>query len=178
MIRYLLTMATLLLASTAAHASLVYAATAAPEAKIKAAAASKQKITELLMHGQGDHVELDKLWHGLEWLLDRHCGASPCKVVLGGRKIGPDLGYGPAFYYTPEEVKRIASQLAAIEPAQLAASFDAKAMDQANIYPSDWVEWERSGDKPLEMLQDAFVELRELFQRSAKAGHAVAYVLY
>ncbi|WP_374579914.1 YfbM family protein [Pseudoduganella sp.] len=178
MMRRLLTAAALWLACSAAQASLAYAITAAPEARIKAAGASKEKLSELLLRGQDDHVQLDKLWHGLEWLLGRHCGATACQIIMGGRKVGPDLGYGPAFYYTAEEVKRIARQLAAIDPAQLAAHFDATAMDKASIYPSDWVERERSGTAPARLLQDAFVRLRDFFQRSADAGHAVAYVLY
>lgn len=177
MIRYLLTLGAFLLATNTAQASLGYTMTAAPERGIRSAATSQEKITQLLLQGQGDHVKLGTLWHGLEWLLDRHCGATPCKVVLGGRKIGPDLGYGPAFYHTPEDVKRLAKLLATIDPAQLAASFDAAAMDKANIYPNDWAEQERNGQAPLKKLQDAFVQLRDLFQRSADAGLAVAYVL-
>ncbi|MYN01455.1 DUF1877 family protein [Pseudoduganella sp. DS3] len=177
MIRQLLTLAAFLLAANTAQAALGYTITAAPDRSIKKAADSREKISQLLLQGQGDHVKLGKLWHGLEWLLDRHCGATPCIVVLGGRKIGPDLGYGPAFFYTPEEVRRLAKRMAAIDPADLAASFDAAAMDQASVYPNDWVEQERSGEAPLKKLQDAFVQLRALFQRSADAGLAVAYVL-
>ena len=66
-------------------------------------------------------------------------------------------------------MKRIATQLAAIDPAQLAAYFDAKAMDKASIYPSDWVEQERNGTAPAQLLQDAFVRPRDFFQRSADA---------
>ncbi|XLZ72850.1 DUF1877 family protein [Massilia sp. SR12] len=178
MIRYLPTLAALLLVVNTAQAALGYTLTATPERAIKKAADNPEKITQMLLQGQGDHVQLGALWHGLEWLLDRHCGATPCSVVLGGRKIGPDLGYGPAFFYTPDEVKRLARRMASIDPAQLAANFDAAAMDQANVYPNDWVEQERNGEAPQKKLQDAFIQLRSLFQRSADAGLSVAYVLH
>jgi hypothetical protein len=89
-----------------------------------------------------DFLDLDKSWHLIHFLLngDPWEGEWPLgAVVLGGTEISDeDLGYGPARYFTPTEVRQMAVALGRIGPEELWSRFDAESARHAEIYPQGW----------------------------------------
>jgi hypothetical protein len=118
----------------------------------------------------GQELDIAKSWHGVHFLL---CGvpqeAPPPlgDAVLGGTEIGPDLGYGPARYVEPHQVRAVADALHAIPPAAFAERFDAAGLQEHEIYPGVWSETEK------EWLQDAYSQLRDFYADAAEKGLAV-----
>ena len=59
---------------------------------------------------------IEKAWHGVHYLL---CGRAvpgtglASQAVMGGTDVGDDLGYGPARYFTPDQVAAMARELCA-----------------------------------------------------------------
>lgn len=177
MIRLLALVLTLLF-SISGHASVVYYLAAAPDSEIQTMAKDRERLGQFLFRQNPNGLYLDKAWHGVHWLLARNAGSNDkpaSKIVMGGTEIGQNLGYGKARYFSPVEVKRIAKLLAAIAPADLKKNYDPAQMDLANVYPNDWTEWEKDGERPFEMLLAAFNDVKAFYLRAARDGHAVVY---
>src|SRR5690242_9065614 len=105
----------------------------------------KEALTSLVFKASREKFEMEKEWHGIHFLLtgDPWSTAGPYgQVILGGREIGPDLGYGPARLLTAEQVKDIAERLQAMPAETLRARYDATSFTKADIYPGMW---EREG---------------------------------
>src|SRR5262245_31900716 len=78
-----------------------------------------------------DHLDLDKSWHALHFLLagtewEPTEGAG--EAVLGGEPIGEDVGYGPARLLTADQVHVIADHLRGLDIDALRARYDANAL--------------------------------------------------
>lgn len=56
------------------------------------------------------------------------------KTILGGKEIGPDVGYGPARYLDASEVREVAKALKKVSEKDLARHFNLKAMMAAKVY--------------------------------------------
>ncbi len=127
------------------------------------------------LEGLGPVLEIDKAWHGLHFLL---CGLPEGGdppfglAVLGGTALGDDLGYGPARYLIPTEVRDVATALAEVEADALAARFSAKALQDAEVYPGGW-----ESDDCLAWLLDAYQSLRTFYQDAAERGNAALLYL-
>lgn len=119
-------------------------------------------------------VDVDKAWHGIHFLLTGTAweGDEPLDFIAkGGQPIGDeDVGYGPARGYTPEQVGRLATTLAALSDEQLRGRYNPRAMEAAEIYPNIW---KREGDEGLEYLLGYFHELRDFIAAGAAAGEAL-----
>lgn len=175
--RLLVAIAILLVAATA-HASVVYYLAAGPEAEFRSLAEQPDQLGQLLYSQNPNGLYLDKAWHGVHWLLAKSAGPTPApesKVIFGGKEIGKNLGYGKPRIFTPSEVKQIASLLDSLSLDELKKNYQPQAMDKADIYPNDWVEWEKSGEPALDYLLSAFQELKAFYRRAARAGHSVIY---
>lgn len=123
-------------------------------------------------------LSLDKDWHGVHYLL---CGlaepgaALESKAVMGGTDIGEDdegfSGYGPARYFTPQQVGELSQALsrAGLE-AEAAARFDSAEMNKLQIYP---------GFRPAdaESLLAALGRLRDFYADAAAKGRAIVTCL-
>ena len=122
----------------------------------------------------GQELDIEKAWHGVHFLL---CGvpeeAPPPlgHAVLGGTEVGPDLGYGPARYLEPHQVRAVADALQTVPPAAIAGRFDAAGLQEHRIYPGVWSE----DDK--EWIQDAYSQLRDFYSDAAQKGLAVLLYL-
>ena len=119
-----------------------------------------------------DTIDVDKAWHGIHFLLTGSPwrGAEPLvNVVLGGVEIGEDVGYGPARYLTPDQVRDVAAALSAIPSDLLGARFDPDAMIRADIYPEIWDE----GDEARNYLLGAYERLRNHYLDAARRGNAM-----
>lgn len=121
----------------------------------------------------GATLSLEKAWHGLHYLIagDPWGGTGPRAFLLsGGVERGDDYGYGPARYFTANEVREISQELTRIEPDDFWASFDAQAMTNAAIYPEIW-------DEPEENLREEyggyFEELKAFIEEAVELGEAL-----
>jgi uncharacterized protein DUF1877 len=120
-----------------------------------------------------DGLSLEKSWHSLHYLLTGTAGKSDSvlgKTILGGKEIGPDIGYGPARYLEPSEVKEIAKVLKNVSKKDLAVRFDLRAMQAAKIYAC------RDADE-LELAQDYFAQMTDYYGEAAKRGDAMLLYL-
>ena len=114
-------------------------------------------------------LSLEKSWHVLHYLLTGKPEEAPPPLgnaILGGREIGPDLGYGPARFLTPEEVREVSLALSRITAQDLARRFDLPAMIAAHIYPV-------RDENELEIAQPYFEQLARYYSEAAAAGHAM-----
>ena len=117
-----------------------------------------------LTAGKGADISIDKAWHGVHYLL---CGRAvpgsdlASQVVMGGTDVGDDLGYGPARYFTPDQVAAIARELSRPNlEAEMDARFDPDQMMQLGIYP---VQFDDPDDR--DWLMDEFRKLRQFYAR-------------
>src|SRR5271165_1779219 len=88
---------------------------------------SCQPPIELSTSQVSDPLNIDKSWHGIHFLLTSSAwGGTPplSNAVLGGTEFGPDLGYGPARYLTPDQVKEVAAGLDRITGETLRGRFN------------------------------------------------------
>ena len=120
-------------------------------------------------------LDVDKAWHGIHFLLtgDPDEGDPPLALaVLGGTEIGDDVGYGPARYLTPEQVREVAAALRTKRRSQLEANFNPAAMKAADIYPA-------LGEHPedLEYVLTNYDELVTFYHRAADRGDGVVKYL-
>jgi hypothetical protein len=89
-------------------------------------------------------------------------------TMLGGTELGEDLGYGPARYFTADEVGAIASGLADAQlESAMRARFDPAKMVAAKIYPNGW----RPDD--LAWLIDEFHRLRDFYAIAGRRKSAI-----
>src|SRR5512145_2276037 len=90
----------------------------------------------------GHHIDLDKAWHAIHFMLHGQTweGTGPLyDAVLGGEPLGQeDVGYGPARFLTPEEVKATAVALDEVSVSDLLEKFDAQELNDNNVYPEHW----------------------------------------
>jgi hypothetical protein len=117
----------------------------------------------------GNGLNLEKSWHVLHYLLTGKPEEAPPPLgnaILGGKEIGPDLGYGPARFLDPDEVRDVASALSTITSDDLAQRFDLQTMIAANIYPL-------REESELQMAQEYFPHLSRYYSEAAAAGNAM-----
>jgi|SRR5271165_3004905 len=120
-----------------------------------------------------DRLDLEKSWHVLHYLLTGKAEDAPPpfgNAILGGQEIGDDLGYGPARFLTPEQVRHVASALASVTKEDLAHRFDLDAMTKAHIYP---VHGASADESELELAQEYFELLSRYYAEAAAAGNAM-----
>lgn len=82
-------------------------------------------------------LDLHKSWHVLHYLFTGQAwdGDMPASaLLLGGKEVGEDMGYGPARILTPQETASFAGFLQALDVDKLAARLDADQMQRLEIY--------------------------------------------
>jgi hypothetical protein len=119
-------------------------------------------------------VDIDKSWEGILFLLtgqslesfDHPLG----KALFSGQDIDAeqDLGYGPAQYLTPEQVKEVNAALSPITEEELAKKYDAKRMTELELYPSVWEE-----EGILDYLLEYFKDVQATYATAAANNEAV-----
>jgi hypothetical protein len=116
-----------------------------------------------------DGLSLEKSWHVLHYLLTGKAEEAPPPLgnaILGGREIGEDLGYGPARFLTPEQVREVAAALASISKDDMRKRFDLKVMMTVNIYPV------KDGSE-LELAEHYFEHVSRYYSEAAASGNAM-----
>jgi len=120
-------------------------------------------------------VDIDKSWDGIIFLLTgqniENANHPLVKVLFSGQLIDEeqDLGYGPAHYLTPEQVKELNNQISKITIADLKQKFDPNKMTELEVYPTIWEE----GDDAFEYVADSFSTLQNFYAEAAKNGEAI-----
>jgi hypothetical protein len=120
----------------------------------------------------GRWLEIDEAWQGIHFLLTGRPtgGRRPlADAVLGGTPIGEELGYGPARYLDPKQVKSVAHALAKLDEEEFRSRFDAEKLRSAGIYPCSW----DNGEDDIDYLADYYTQLVDFFRQVAEAGDAM-----
>ncbi len=125
-------------------------------------------------------LDIDKSWDGIIFLLKSESKSNteyrPLEqVILGSAAIDDkqDLGYGPAKYLLPAEVKDLNNQIKNITVNELKNRFDASKMIAEGIYPDIWEEENNS----FEYLEEYFVKLQSFYQHASWANEAVIIII-
>jgi len=146
------------------------AGTSKNDEKLREQIISELESAGALANHYGDRdLTLEKSWHCLHYLLTGSAGESDSvlgKAILGGKEIGPDIGYGPARYLEPNEVELVAKALKKVPKEDLAARFDLKAMKAAKVYAC-------RDESELELAQHYFAELCTCYEKAAERGDAM-----
>jgi hypothetical protein len=116
-----------------------------------------------------DGLSLEKSWHSLHYLLTgcvQEIDSPLGNTILGGKEIGPDLGYGPARFLDAAQVREVSSALNSISNDDLAQRFDLNAMMAAKVYAC-------SDQEELELAQHYFQHLVKYYAEAARRGDAM-----
>lgn len=138
--------------------------------------ASPDQLEDFLYPDDGDSepensVCVDKAWHGIHYLLAGdvdHVDAPAGWAVMGGREIGEDMGYGPARWLDPDQVRRVAEALPDVD--EFSVRFDPEAMTRNGVYPD--VIWLRDADS-LDYLVENYEPLLTFYRDAAARGDGV-----
>lgn len=127
-------------------------------------------------------LDIEKSWDSLHFLLTGKSAISiaatdssgriksndPFSVaILGGEPVGPDLGYGPARYLTPKQVKEIAEALKPLEFGSLLAKYSEDDFAEADLYAFN------DFDEEIETLEEYFPAMKDFFCKAAANDEAV-----
>ncbi|WP_203362984.1 YfbM family protein [Bacillus sp. REN10] len=125
-------------------------------------------------------LDIDKAWHGIYFLLtgEAQLGAAVDSTegdaVLGGRSLGQDLGMEPCRYLQSDEVKEIYDTLKNISVNHLSEQFDAKAFNEADIYPmyGEWTEEDKA------YILDNYQQLVQYFKEAAQNEEGMLLLIH
>ena len=96
-------------------------------------------LANILFEEDSDTYHLDKSWHAIHYLLNGSVwGFSSVagSIFFGGDVIsGGDMGYGPARYFSPSQVKEISLELEKKDSKLLFANYSAMLKLGDKIYP-------------------------------------------
>ena len=95
------------------------------------------------VHSECDFFDVQKLWHGIHFLLTGTPSEAPPPlglVVLGGQECGADTGYGPPRFLEPRQVREVATALDHFPVDDVAAKYRPADLDAVKVYPSNWVQ--------------------------------------
>jgi hypothetical protein len=149
--------------------------------QVEAVSTDSTKIEDLLFvddRGDGSPdesiVDLDKSWHGLDFLLNGADTATPLRLaILGGRPVGADNGHGPARLLEAGEVRVVAAALAAVDTEQLRQRYDPLEFEKQVIYPAGiW-----AADTFDDYLLPNLNRLKDFYAAAAGSGAAVVLAL-
>jgi hypothetical protein len=125
-----------------------------------------------LLEGDGRPVtEIEKSWQAIHFVLngDPWRGSGPLNnVVMGGKEVGDDLGYGPARILSADGVKQTAGALGGLTAGQFAQKGAACGFASAEIYV--YSDEDPTDQDIVEELTDYFEELKVFFREAAQRG--------
>ena len=133
-------------------------------------------LEQLIDSAPEDQVlDVDKTWEALYYLLTGSALADDSGHPLGKVLFSyqyfdedHDMGYGPAHYLTPEQVKEINSELSGVSGLDIRNRYDGEKMDEAGIYPEVW-----SDEESLELVARNFNDLKEFYRTAAERDYAM-----
>lgn len=119
-------------------------------------------------------LNIDKSWAGILFLLTGQAleenNHPLMKVFFSGQHVdeAADLGYGPAEYLLPSEVKELSAALSIETVETLTEKFDAARMSELGIYPDIWQE-----EGALYYLLAFFMEIESFYSVAAVQDEAI-----
>lgn len=126
----------------------------------------------------GNQLDLDKSWDAINFLLTGHSldtieAAEPplSRIIFSGQLIDEDqdMGYGPAHYLTPEQVREINTTLSKISILEFRERYSADKLNDKGVYPQAWEDDE--GEK--DYLCEYFDNLKAFYAKAAQEGQAI-----
>lgn len=120
------------------------------------------------------YSDVYRYWHAIEYLLARHRpGSAGARWLASGVSVPAGRPEVPsARVLSVAQVNEIDADVRDIQPEELAAHYDAAALDAAKIYPSTWVEWEEDFD-PLGQVLEHYSFLQQAVAQCARASAAL-----
>lgn len=127
--------------------------------------------------GAGDPgrvLDLHKSWHVLHFLFTGTAagGNPPANALMGGREVGPDLGYGPPRLHEPAAAAAFARFLAPLTVDELLARIDFRRMRALGIYCCDDGD-EGSAEEIGDDVAHYFPRLRGFVAEAAESGNGL-----
>lgn len=122
---------------------------------------------------KAEGLSLEKSWHILHYLLTgsaEETNFTLGKTILGGKELGPDIGYGPPRFLEPPEVKEVATALQEVFEVGLEKRFDLPAMMAANVYAC-------RDESELKLAQHYFEQVVRYYSEAAHRGDAMLLYL-
>lgn len=119
-------------------------------------------------------VDIDKSWDGIIFLLTGqnfdNSNHELTKILFSGQIIDEeqDLGYGPAQYLTPEQVKDLNEKISNITKEDLRKKYDAKKMIELEVYPNVW-----ENEEEVEYLIEYFETVQEVYATASKNNEGI-----
>lgn len=131
-------------------------------------------IEEIIYPSNEEHLEyyldIGKAWHLIHFLLTGEVWNKVGilgNVIMGGEEIGDDVGYGPARYLNPLEVKEISDALKLVKEDELKAKFNPDEILKKEIYPF----LSKCDAEDLKYTLSYFRQLKDFYQRCADNGN-------
>lgn len=120
------------------------------------------------------HSDVYRYWDGIQFLLSRHSPDSAAAQWLElGRPIrSADPSLPDDRLILPPDVAALDAALRDVAPDDLAAHYDAGAMDADSVYPGTWQVWEETFD-PLGQVLEHYFFLQQFVARCAEAQAAL-----
>ena len=124
-----------------------------------------------------DLLDLDKSWESIYYLLtgctssDFENAKPPLSLILFNGKLideNQDMGYGPATYASPDEVKEIASALPEIERGNLRFKFESLKSKDAELYP-----FNPDSEDMFDYVFEYYSKMKEFYNLAAEKDQAV-----
>jgi hypothetical protein len=119
-----------------------------------------------------NYLYIDKTWHCIHFLLTGKVwdkGGILGNVIMGGEEIGDDLGYGPARYLSPIEVKETSDALELVKESDLKSKFNPDEIMKKEIYPF----YSRCDNEDLDYVLPCFQDLKRFYKNCAENGNAM-----
>jgi hypothetical protein len=119
------------------------------------------------------YLDIDKSWEAIFYLLTGHTidtvdqAALPLRMFFFSGQLldeKQDMGYGPANYLNPDQVKTVHEALSRISAIDFISKYDARQMNEKNVYHASW----EDGKDDREYLTANFQQLKDFY---AKAAH-------
>lgn len=124
-----------------------------------------------------DHVDVDKAWHALHFLLTGSAweGTAPLDfIAVGGEAIGDeDVGYGPARALRSRDVVALDRALEKVPTSELVRRYDAAKMEELEIYPGGWSTLNPAAGDEFGYFSGAYDDVRALVRRAAQDGRGL-----
>lgn len=128
-------------------------------------------VNSIEAYDSGRAIDLDKQWHGVHFMLTGSAGAtnSPLSLIIGGfEEVGPDNGYGAAWFVPKASIAKFDRALAIVTDEQLAAQYDPAAMVDEQVYLADM--FQEEGAEALQFLLEDIARLRTFVAEAAASG--------
>ena len=124
-----------------------------------------------------DHVEIDKAWHALHFLLTGTAwgGAPPLDfIAMGGEAVGDeDVGYGPARVLRAGDVVTLDRALEELPTSKVVSRYDAAKMVALEIYPGGWDHLDPQKGDEFGYVSGAYDDVRALVHKGAAGARGL-----